>query len=195
MINTRKPNGRWNRCLKRKSKILRSRFELSTMLSLRCETFVRNWQETLGRSTPFFVRQDPFSTHSRERSRTTPAIFDLQSVTNADGDMDWWISIVDNMVSLCTREEGRFRKPPRPRKTQLTGSAPEDVESEPAKSKFSESESQVAPLFPLRCKTYQCLHYRRNAGLSLHKRRRNLHNKYCLQRRCVRHHVFQPGKA
>lgn len=129
-----------------------------------------------------------------ERSRIATAFFDPPSATTADGDVDWRISIVNDMVSLCTRQEGRFRKPPRSWKTQLTGSSPDDADSKPVKSESSESESQVGDLFPLRCKPFQCLHCLGDARLPSHERLRNLGSKYSLRRHFARHHPFQPGK-
>ena len=41
-----------------------------------------------------------------ERSRIATAFFDPPSAASGNGDVDWRISIVDDMVSLCTRREG-----------------------------------------------------------------------------------------
>ena len=45
-----------------------------------------------------------------ERSRIAKAFFDPLSTCGAKDDMDWRVSIVDDMVSLCIRQEGVFRK-------------------------------------------------------------------------------------
>ena len=43
-----------------------------------------------------------------ERSRIAKAFFDPPSTGDAECNVDWRISIVDDMVSLCIRQEGMF---------------------------------------------------------------------------------------
>ena len=54
-----------------------------------------------------------------ERSRIAKAFFDPPSTHDADSDVDWRVSIVDDMVSLCVRQEGVFRKARRIWRTQV----------------------------------------------------------------------------
>ena len=53
-----------------------------------------------------------------ERSRIAKAFFDPPSTRGAEGDVDCRVSIVDDMVSLCIRQEGMFRKARRIRRIQ-----------------------------------------------------------------------------
>jgi len=127
-----------------------------------------------------------------ERARIAKAFFDPPSTCGAEGDLDWRISIVDDMVSLCNRQEGIFRKPRRVRRMHLNDAEAQTtlkaVETEP------ESESSVPPSFKLECKPYQCLYCLGNAALPLEERRCNLGSKYSLQRHFDRRHPFQPGR-
>ena len=56
----------------------------------------------------------------------------------------------------------------------------------------SESDSSIPHLFPLRCKSYQCLYCLGDIDLPLEKRLYNLDNKYSLQRHFDRRHPFRP---
>ena len=80
-----------------------------------------------------------------ERSRIAMPSFNPLLGPSASDNVDWRTSIVDDMVSLCTRQEGRFRK------------ALCDVDSKLVESESYKSESRVNHLFPLQCKIYQCL--------------------------------------
>ncbi len=48
-----------------------------------------------------------------ERARIARAFFDPPSSTKYDGNLDWQVSIIDDFVSLCNRQERRPRKPRR----------------------------------------------------------------------------------
>ena len=107
----------------------------------------------------------------------TTAFFDLPLATSGDGDVDWRISIVDKMVSLCTRQECQYHRP-RTRITQLWGSSSDNADTKNTKSESDDSESPVGDLFPLRCQPFQCLHCLVNTRLPLYERWRNLDSKY-----------------
>ena len=53
-----------------------------------------------------------------ERSRIAKAFFNPPSTRGAEGDVDWRVSIVDDMMSLCIRQERVFRKARRIRRIQ-----------------------------------------------------------------------------
>lgn len=144
---------------------------------------------------PIRLTLGPFQHVFAERSRIATAVFNPPLAASGDGDVDWRISIVDNMVSLCTRQECQYRKPPRSRKTQLAGNPRDDADTKPVKSESNDSESSVGDLLPLRCQPYQCLHCLGDVRLPLHERQRNLGSKYSLWRHFARHHPFQPGKS
>ena len=129
-----------------------------------------------------------------ERSRIAKAFFDPLSTCGAKDDMDWRISIVDDMVSLCIRQEGVFRKARRTRRIQARERDPDDDAERPLKAvKFeSESDSSIPYLFPVRCKPYQCLYCLGDTDLPLEERLHNLGSKYSLQRHFDRRHPFRP---
>ena len=110
-----------------------------------------------------------------ERSRIAQAFFDPSSTPGEEGDVGWRVSVVNDLVSLCTLQEGRFRKASRRRKTRVIENYPDDADAEstsnavpskPSESE-SESESQICHLLPLRCNQYQCLHCLGNRSLPL----------------------------
>ena len=129
-----------------------------------------------------------------ERSRIAKAFFDPLSTCGAKDDMDWRVSIVDDMVSLCIRQEGVFRKARRIRRIQARERDPDDDGERPLKAVKSESESDssIAYLFPIRCKPYQCLYCLGDTDLPLEERLHNLGSKYSLQRHFDRRHPFRP---
>ena len=128
-----------------------------------------------------------------ERSRIVKAFFDPLSTCGAEDDMDWRVSIVDDMVSLCIRQEGVFRKARRIRRIQARESDLDDAERPlNAVKSESESDSSISYLFPVRCKPYQCLYCLGDTDLPLEERVHNLGSKYSLQRHFDRRHPFRP---
>lgn len=135
-----------------------------------------------------------------ERARVAHAFFDPPSAFNAEGDVNWRVSIVDDLVSLCPLQEGRFRKASRKRRSRIIECDSEDVDAEctlnavTSKSSESESEPQVRHLFPLKCKQYQCLHCLGDRTLPLEERLHNLGSKFSLRQHFDRCHTFRPGE-
>lgn len=136
-----------------------------------------------------------------ERARVAQAFFDSPSAFNAEGDVYWRISIVDDLVSLCPLQKGRFRKASRKRRGRIVECDSEKIDAEcilnavTSKSPESESEPQVRHLFPLKCKQYQCLHCLGNRTLSLEERLHNLGSKFSLRRHFNRCHTFRPDES
>ncbi len=54
-----------------------------------------------------------------ERARFAQAFFDPPSAFNVEGDMNWRVSIVDDLVLLCSLQESRFRKASRKRGSRI----------------------------------------------------------------------------
>lgn len=129
-----------------------------------------------------------------ERSRIAKAFFDPPSTRGAEGNVDWRVSIVDDMVSLCIRQEGRFRKARRIRRIHARGSFLDNDAECPLNAVKSESESNssIPHLFPVRCKPYQCLYCLGDTHLPLEERLHNLGSKHSLQRHLDRRHPFRP---
>jgi len=96
-----------------------------------------------------------------ERARIAQAFFDSPSAFDAEGDVGWRVSIVDDLMSLCSLQEGRFRKVSRRRRIRVIECDLKNVDAKYTLNavmfKSAESESQVPHLFSLRCKQYQCL--------------------------------------
>ena len=131
-----------------------------------------------------------------ERSRIAKAFFDPPSTLNTDGNLDWRVSIVDDLVSLCALQEGRFRKARSKQRTRVINDPSDDNDSD-GTSDFvkSESESRLPQVFPLRCKPYQCLHCISNRTLPSEERFHNFGSKFSLQRHFNRCHTFRPGQS
>ena len=129
-----------------------------------------------------------------ERSRIAKAFFDPPSTHGAECDVDWRISIVDDMVSLPIRQEGVFLKARRIRRIQAREADFDDDAKPPLNTIKSESESDssISYLFPVRCKPYQCFYYLGDTNLTLEERLHNLGSKYSLQRHFDRRHPFRP---
>ncbi len=129
-----------------------------------------------------------------KRSRIAKAFFDPPSTHTAKGDMDWRVSIVDNMMSLYIRHKRIFRKARRMRRIQMRENDFDDKAERPlnAVKSESDSDSSISHLFPIRYKPYQCLYCLDNTGLPLKKRLHNLDSKYSLQRHFDRRHPFRP---
>ena len=129
-----------------------------------------------------------------ERSRIVKVFFDPLSTCGAKNDMDWRVFIVDDMVSLCSRQKRMFRKARRTRKIQARERDSDDDAKYSLKAvKFeSESDSSIPYLFPVRCKPYQCLYCLNDTDLPLEKRLHNFGNKYSLQRHFDRRYPFRP---
>jgi len=61
--------------------------------------------------SPVQPRPAPLEYAFKERARIAHAFFDAPSSANCSGNLDRQISIVEDLVSLCTRRERRPRKP------------------------------------------------------------------------------------
>ena len=128
-----------------------------------------------------------------ERARIAKAFFDPPSTTTTEASLEWRISIAEDMVSLCSRQEGIFRKARQTRRMR-----PDDIEAGSNQTIIKtepDSECSLPPSFPLRCKPYQCLYCLGKVGLPMGDRRHNLGSKSSLQRHFDRWHLlFQPGR-
>ncbi len=129
-----------------------------------------------------------------ERSRIAKAFFNPPSTRGAEGDVDWRVSIVDDMMSLCIRQEGVFRKARRIRRIQARGNDLDDDAGRPSNAVKSDpgSDSSIPYLFSVRCQPYQCLYCLGDTVLPLEERLHNLGSKYSLQRHFDRRHPFRP---
>ena len=129
-----------------------------------------------------------------KRSRIAKAFFNPPSTRGAEGDVDWRVFIVDDIMSLCIRQEGVFRKARRIRRIQARGNDLDDNAERPLNAvKFDPgSDFLISHLFFVRCKPYQCLYCLDDIDLSLKERLHNLDSKYSLQRYFDRRYSFRP---
>lgn len=85
-----------------------------------------------------------------KRSRIAKAFFDSSSIRDAEYNVNWRISIVDDIMSLCIRQKKVFRKARRIRRIQVRESDLDDNAEYPSDAVKSESESDssIPYLFP-----------------------------------------------
>jgi len=144
--------------------------------------------------SPVQPRPVPVEYAFEERARIAQAFFDPSSSAKCDRNLDRQISIVDDLVSLCTRQERRPRKPRRSWEDDTATSSSDDNTDVDIKSEYSDSEALVRCQFPLQCRPFQCLHCIGDATLPLLERQHPFGSKHSLQRHFDRHHRFQPGQ-
>ena len=129
----------------------------------------------------------------KKKIRIAQAFFDPPSEINAEGDVNWRISIMNDLVSLCSLQKSRFRKTSRQRKNRII-----ECDSDAKciwnavtfKSFDFESKFQIRQFFSLKCKQYQCFYCLENRILFLKKRFHNLDSKFSLRRHFDRCHIF-----
>jgi len=129
-----------------------------------------------------------------ENARIAQAFFDPPSSAKCDRNLDRQISIVDDLVSLCTRQERRPRKPRQSWEEDTATSSSDDSTDIDIKMERSDSDAPIGCQFPLQCRPFQCLHYIGDAKLPLLERQHVFGSKYSLQRHFDKHHHFQPGQ-
>jgi len=153
-------------------------------------------QLAINDSMLFLVQPRPASVEYifEKRARIAQAFFDSPSFAKCNGKLGRQISIVDDWVSLCTRQERRLRKPHRQRKNDTATSSSDDTTDMEIKSECSDSDVSAGHYFPLRCRPFQCLHCIGDATPPLLERQHVFGSKHSLQRHFDRHHGFQPGQ-
>ena len=133
-----------------------------------------------------------------KRACIAQIFFNSSSAFNVENNVSWRVSIVNDLMSLCSLQESRFRKVSWRRRIQVIKCDLKNVDVKyilnAVTFKSAESESQISHLFSLRCKQYQCLHCLENRSLSLNERLHNLDSKFSLRRHFDRCHIFQSGK-
>ncbi|KAL9613096.1 MAG: hypothetical protein Q9167_002353 [Letrouitia subvulpina] len=127
-----------------------------------------------------------------ERARIARAFFDPPPSTK--GDLDRKITLVDDLVSLCTRRERRSWKHRQSWEDNTATSSSENITDIENKSERSNSEVPLKYQFPLRCRPSQCLHCIGDTTLPLLERQYTFGSKHSLQRHFERNHRFQPGQ-
>lgn len=130
----------------------------------------------------------------KERARIAHTFFDPPVSAEYDGNLDRQISIVEDFVSLCTRQEKRPRKPRQTREDDNTTSSSDETTDMDIKSECSKSDAPLGDQFRDQCHPFQCLHCIGDVELPLHERQHVFGSKYSLERHFDRHHRFQPGQ-
>ncbi len=130
-----------------------------------------------------------------ERARIAQAFFDPPSSPKGDRAFEQQIAIVNDLASLCTRQERRPRKPRQLWEDDTATSSSDDGTSDvDIKPEYSESDAPIGCQSPLQCRPFQCLYCIGDATLPLLERQHVFGSKHSLQRHFDRHHVFQPGQ-
>ena len=137
-----------------------------------------------------------------KKIRVAQIFFDSLSTFNIENDMNWRISIVNNLMSLCFLQKNRFRKTNRKRKNRIIKCDPKNIDAKcilnvvtfklfnfESKSKF-----QIRYFFLLKCKQYQYFYCFKNCTLSLKKRLYNFDNKFSLRRHFDRCYIFRSNE-
>ena len=146
--------------------------------------------------SPVQLPPAPIKYAFEERARIAQAFFDPPPSAKCDGSLDRQITIVDNLVSLCTRRERRPRKPRQSWQDNTTTSSSDDDTSDVnIKSECSESDTPPGCQFSFQCQPFQCLNCLSDATLPKLERQHTFGSKHSLQRHFDRHHRFQPGQS
>ncbi len=131
-----------------------------------------------------------------ERARIAQAFFDPPASPRCERALERQITIVDDLASLCTRQERRLRKPrPLWEDSTATSSSDDETSDVDIKPEYSQSDAPLGCQFPLRCRPFQCLCCLGDTALALRERQYIFGSKHSLQRHFDRHHQFQPGQS
>ena len=143
---------------------------------------------------PILATASPMQYSFKERSRIAAA-FSSAGLRPMTGDLNWRISIMDDMVSLCTRQERRLRKTYRSRKLHVMEDTPNnselDLTSSPIRPEPSDLQCLVLPLV---CEPTQCLSCLGNTSLPYEERVWKYGSKYSLQCHFDHCHCFKSGE-
>lgn len=129
-----------------------------------------------------------------KRAHIVQVFFDPSSFVNCDENLDRRIFIVDDLISLCTRQERRPRKSRQSWKNNIVTSFSNDSTDMNIKSECSNFDVPIGCQFSLQCRSFQCLHCIDDVTLPSLERQHVFGSKHSLQRHFDRHHEFQPGQ-
>ena len=136
------------------------------------------------------VTTDSIQYEFQERWRISEAILNPPSDSH-EGDVSWQSEIIDQMVSLCSRAEGPFRKDRRKRNGRLK--VTQTAEEERKKDSVSPTPEPI--LSGLQRHPLECLFCLGNTSMSLTERTHPLSSKWRLQEHTKSQHRFQPGEG
>lgn len=104
--------------------------------------------------SPVQSRPVPVEYAFEERARISQAFFDPPSSAKCDGKLDRQIFIVDDLVSLCSRQERRPRKSRPSWEDNTATSSLDDPTNVEIKSKCSDFNAPVGHQLPLQCRPF-----------------------------------------
>ncbi len=183
-----------DRLLKEKGRVLKSQLQADYDAAAPMQDMLAQLAVNDPILSPVQPRPAPLEYAFKERARIAHAFFDAPSSANCSGNLDRQISILEDLVSLCTRRERRPRKPRQSWEDDATTSSSDDTTDVFIKSECSDSDAPLGCRFPLQCRPFQCLHCIGDATLPLAERQHVFGSKHSLQRHFDRHHRFQPGQ-
>ena len=125
-----------------------------------------------------------------ERARLAQILFDSSQFVKPDENLERQIVIVDDLISLCTRQERRPRKSRRSWEDKMmTNSSDDDMSDANVKSECTDIDTSITDQVPL-----QCLYCVGDTTLPLSEQQHVFGSKYSLQRHFDRYHLFRPGQ-
>lgn len=130
----------------------------------------------------------------KKRAHIVQIFFDSLLFVNCDENLDQRIFIVDDLISLCTRQERRSRKSHQSWKNNIVTSFLNDSTDMNIKSKCSNFNVSIECQFSLQCRSFQCLHCIDDVTLPSLERQHVFDSKHSLQRHFDRHHEFQSSQ-
>ena len=129
-----------------------------------------------------------------ERYRIAEALLNPPLQLGLTSDVPWQSMIIEQMVSLCSREEGCWRRVPHKRQTRETLQLNAEIEAGQTASP-SGADALNDDLSSLQRSPFECLHCLGNPAKSLCERTSPFKSKASLQRHYQRKHPFVTGSC
>ena len=184
---------------------------------------MKRWSAIVRRQNAYLRSKDRYGKNGKTAKRRPPAVaggrespdlpmiwsvfekkkcvvqtfFDSSSKINVENDVNWQISIMNDLMSRCFLQKNQFCKTNRQRKNRIIEC---DFDAKciwnvvTFKSFKFESKFQIRQFFSLKCKQYQCFYCFENRILFLKKRLHNFDNKFLLRRHFDRCHIFRSSE-
>ena len=185
-----------DRALKGKMRALKSQLQANYDADAPMQDMLA--QMAVGEALPSPVKPPPAPAEYafEERARIAQALVDPPSSPPCEGALERQIAIVDDLVSLCARQERRPRHRRQTREGNIsTGSSDDEISDVDIKLERSDSTAPSEGQSGLRCHPFRCLCCLGDAALPSCERNKVFGSKYSLERHFNRHHRFQPGRS